>query len=368
MFKKLENNRPFIKMAFQGFAGDGKTYTAVQCAIGLHKQIGSKKPIAIFDTEKASKALIGVFADAGIECVVDDEHRSLKALNEAIAWCENGGADILVIDSITHVWEEYLQAYMVQKRKTRLEFQDWGVIKPQWKQQFSTPFVKAQIHIFFTGRAGYEYETEKDEQTGKREIHKSGIKMKAETETAFEPDILVLMEKHQDLLSDVKKITRVATVLKDRTTKVDGKSITNPTYQDFKPAFDVFLNGTAKPDTMREITDTFAENEERGFAWKKEREILIAEIEKTFDYMKFGTTQEAKSLKAAVLNKIFGYKSLDALDAMTNEKLKKGEELLRGFAEDYISYMEICAASEVKPETAKIGEILDERIKNNGLI
>lgn len=368
MFKKLENNRPFIKMAFQGFAGDGKTYTAVQCAIGLHKQIKSKKPIAIFDTEKASKALIGVFSDAGIECVVDDEHRSLKALNEAIAWCENGGADILVIDSITHVWEEFLQSYMNQKRKTRLEFQDWGVIKPQWKQQFSTPFVKANVHIFFTGRAGYEYETEKDEQTGKREIHKSGIKMKAETETAFEPDILVLMEKHQDLLGDVKKITRVATVLKDRTTKVDGKTITNPTYQDFKPAFDIFLNGTAKPDTMREITDTFAENEERGFAWKKEREILIAEIEKTFDYMKFGTTQNDKQLKAAILKKIFGFVSLDALDSITNEKLKKGEGLLKGFAEDYISYMEICAASEVKPEPAKIGEILDDRIKNNGLI
>jgi len=367
MFKKLENNRPFIKMAFQGFAGDGKTYTAVQCAIGLHKQIGSKKPIAIFDTEKAAKALIGVFSDAGIECVVDDEHRSLKALNEAIAWCENGGADILVIDSITHVWEEYLQAYMVQKRRTRLEFQDWGVIKPQWKQQFSTPFVKAQIHIFFTGRAGYEYETEKDEN-GKREIHKSGIKMKAETETAFEPDILVLMEKHQDLLGDVKKITRVATVLKDRTTKVDGKSITNPTYQDFKPAFDIFLSGTAKPDTMREITDTFAENEERGFAWKKEREILIAEVEKTFDYMKIGTTQEAKALKAAILNKIFECKSVDALDAKTNEQLKKGEGLLKGFAEDYISYMEVCAASNVKPETAEIGKILDERMNNNGLI
>jgi hypothetical protein len=368
MFKKLENNRPFIKMAFQGFAGDGKTYTAVQCAIGLHKQIKSNLPIAIFDTEKASKALIGVFADAGIECVVDDEHRSLKALNEAIAWCENGGADILVIDSITHVWEEYLQTYMTQKRRTRLEFQDWSVIKPQWKKQFSTTFVEAKVHIFFTGRAGYEYETEKDEQTGKREIHKSGIKMKAETETAFEPDILVLMEKHQDLLGEVKKITRVATVQKDRTTRTDGKTFVNPTYEDFKPAFDVFLDGKFKANSMREITDTFAENEERGFAWKKEREILIAEIEKTFDYMKFGTTQEAKALKAAILNKIFGYKSLDALEAMTNEKLKKGEELLKGFAEDYISYMELCAASNEKPENAKISEILSERIANNGLI
>ncbi len=368
MFKKLENNRPFIKMAFQGFAGDGKTYTAVQCAIGLHKQIKSQKPIAIFDTEKAAKALVGVFSDAGIECVVDDEHRSLKALNEAIAWCENGGADILVIDSITHVWEEFLQAYMTQKKRTRLEFQDWGVIKPQWKQQFSTPFVKAKIHIFFTGRAGYEYETEKDEQTGKREIHKSGIKMKAETETAFEPDVLVLMEKHQDVLGDVKKITRVATVLKDRTTRTDGKTFTNPTYEDFKPAFDVFLNGQVKEDSMRQITDTFAENEERGHAWKKEREILIAEIEKTFDYMKIGTTQEAKALKAAILNKIFDCKSTDALDAKTNEQLKKGEGLLKGFAEDYISYMEICAASNEKPENAKIAEILSERIASNGLI
>lgn len=368
MFKKLENNRPFIKMAFQGFAGDGKTYTAVQLAIGLHKQIGSKKPIAIFDTEKAAKALVGVFKDAGIGCVVDDEHRSLKALNEAIAWCENGGADILVIDSITHVWEEFLQTYMTLKKRSRLEFQDWGIIKPQWKQQFSTPFVKANVHIFFTGRAGYEYDTEKDEQTGKREIHKSGIKMKAETETAFEPDILVLMEKHQDLLGDVKKITRIATVLKDRTTRVDGKSFTNPTYADFKPAFDVFLDGQVKPDIMREITDTFAENEERGHAWKKEREILISEIEKTFDYMKIGTSQSDKQLKSAVLNKVFGCKSTDALDAKTNEQLKRGENLLRGFAEDYLSYIKSCVELASSPEALKVGEIIDERIKNDGLI
>jgi len=192
--------------------------------------------------------------------------------------------------------------------------------------------------------------------------------MKAETETAFEPDVLVLMEKHQDILGDTKKITRVATVLKDRTTRTDGKTFINPTYEDFKPAFDVFLNGKVKEDSMRQITDTFAENEERGHAWKKEREILIAEIEKTFDYMKFGTAQADKQLKAAILKKIFGFVSLDALEGITNDKLKKGEGLLKGFAEDYISYMEVCSANNEKPEAAKIGEILDYRIKNNGLI
>lgn len=39
MFKKLENNRPFAKIAFEGFAGDGKSFTATQVAIGIHKLI-----------------------------------------------------------------------------------------------------------------------------------------------------------------------------------------------------------------------------------------------------------------------------------------------------------------------------------------
>ena len=180
-FKKLENNRPFAKIAFEGFAGDGKSYTTTLMAMGIHKMIKSEKPIAIFDTEKAFKALVPVFASNGIEAVVDDENRSLESLFQAIKWCEEGNADILIIDSITHVYEEFINAYMKQKNGTRLEFQDWGVIKPMWKEKFSTPFVKANVHILFTGRAGYEYTQEVNEQTGKKEITKSGIKMKAET-------------------------------------------------------------------------------------------------------------------------------------------------------------------------------------------
>ena len=264
MFKKLENNRPFLKMAFEGFAGDGKTYTATQVAIGLHKKIGSKKPIAIFDTEKAAKALLSTFQENGIEAVVADDQRSLAALNQAMKWCEEGGADILIIDSITHVWEEFLNAYLNRPDKygkpmnrTRLEFQDWGVIKPTWKKQFSNPFVSAKVHIIFNGRAGYEYSDEKNEETGKREIFKSGIKMKAETETAFEPDILVLMEKHLDLLGEKKQVWREATVIKDRTARIDGKSFKNATFADFEPAISALLDGKAVDSRSLVIDDRF---------------------------------------------------------------------------------------------------------------
>src|SRR6185437_6653571 len=279
MFKKLENNRPFAKIAFEGFAGDGKSYTATQVAIGIHKLIQSQKPIAIFDTEKAFKALKPEFDSTGIEAVVNDEERSLEGLNQAIKWCEDGNADILIIDSITHVWESFVQSYMKQKNRTRLQFEDWGVIKPMWKDKFSTPFVQAKIHIIFTGRAGYEYENEVNKETNKREIFKSGIKMKAESETAFEPDILVLMEKKMDLLADKKTISREATIIKDRTTNIDGKTFTNPTFEDFFPAIKQLLDGIIREYAGDSIPDTFDDWENRFSQQRIKKGKIIAEIE-----------------------------------------------------------------------------------------
>lgn len=60
-FAPLTNTKPYFKAGFQGFAGSGKTYTAALVALGLHRIIGSKKPIVIFDTERASKFLRPLF-------------------------------------------------------------------------------------------------------------------------------------------------------------------------------------------------------------------------------------------------------------------------------------------------------------------
>lgn len=345
-------------MAFEGFAGDGKTYTATHVAIGLHKKIGSKKPIAIFDTEKAAKALVEIFKDAGIEAVVADDQRSLKALSEAIKWCEAGGADILIIDSITHVWEEYLAAYMTEKRRTRLEFQDWGVIKPKWKREFSTPFVQAKCHIIFTGRAGYEYSDERNEETGKREIFKSGIKMKAENETAFEPDLLVLMEKQMQTIGPEKKVSREATVLKDRTAKIDGKTFQNPGYKDFAPAIDTLLSGTYVETNAEDIRDTFQDAESKQQESRQKRAKLVAEIEGVFLLMGLGAATKDKQFKAACLNRIWKVVSIDKLDDIKIADLEIGLAGLRAFSESYAEYLKNCAEMEVQPEDKQVGEIL----------
>lgn len=362
-FVKLENNRPFLKMAFQGFAGDGKTFTASEVAIGLHKLLGSKKPIALFDTERAFKALVPHFKANGVQAEVD-ESRSLADLTKDIKLCEDGFADILIVDSLTHVYEDYLQAYMTQKKRTRLEFQDWGILKPKWKKEFSTAYVMAKCHIIFNGRAGYEYGDEINEQTGKREIYKSGIKMKAENETAFEPDILVMMEKVQDILEDKKKIYRIATVLKDRSNLIDGKTFNQdgkkkgPDYKDFEPAIKSLLNGISKDSAIAETPVTFQEEEKK--TWDKQnRDRAISEIEGAFNFMGLGTAVEHKKLKTAILKKVFDVLSLDSLSSMNASIVEKGSKSIKIFADKYIPYMVDCDGT---PDMKYISEMLAESI------
>ena len=43
LVKDLENDMPYLKCAFQGFAGTGKTHTATLLAIGLYKKDKSRK-------------------------------------------------------------------------------------------------------------------------------------------------------------------------------------------------------------------------------------------------------------------------------------------------------------------------------------
>lgn len=361
LFFELENNKPFAKMALEGFAGDGKTYTAVELAIGIHKLIGSTKPIASVDTERAIDKLKFKFDEAGIK-VMSTQGRSLANVNKAIEMCSGGFADILIIDSITHIWENFIEAYKAEKRRTSLQFQDWGVIKPKWKKEFSDVFVLANCHIIFTGRAGYEYEDEVNKETGKREIFKSGIKMKAENETAFEPDILILMEKIQNVIGDKKEIYRTATIIKDRTTKIDGNTFKNPTFNDFYPAIKILLDGTLKEIHGTDLPDTFIDFESRFSDLSRKRTLYISEIEGAFNIMQLGTAKEDKALKAAILKKVFGVLSLEATEGQPLQKLLDGHQIIKSFAGRYTEYISECLDMGLKIDQKKVGMILEEEI------
>ena len=76
MLRKAENKMAYAKVGIYGGAGSGKTRTATEIAIGLHKAIGSKKPIAAFDTEPAFGFVLPLFESAGIELLVAEIGRA----------------------------------------------------------------------------------------------------------------------------------------------------------------------------------------------------------------------------------------------------------------------------------------------------
>lgn len=340
-FTDLDNTKPYLKAAFEGFAGCGKTFTAAQVAIGLHKRIGSKLPIVIFDTEKAAKFLKPLFAEAGIEVRLR-ESRSFADLKETMKRMrEQKISDILLIDSITHIWENVLQSYMDKKNRTRLEFQDWGIIKPTWKREFSEPFVNDPYHIVMTGRAGFEYENEVNKETGKREIFKSGVKMKVEGETAYEPDILVLMERFEEVLGDDKKVWREATVLKDRANLIDGKTFKNPTFNDFLPSVNAMLENPAvrNPNIVQEgDTAMMFKDEESTYQWRRERDKAVEELNGLLDRIAPGTGKAEKQLKSDLRMFALGSDSDTAIADMKPEDIRAGykkigdEAIKRGIA------------------------------------
>lgn len=331
-FTPIANTKPYFKAAFEGFAGSGKTFTAALVAIGLHKRIGSDKPVVIFDTEKAAKFLKPLFAENGIAVLVR-ESRSLADLKETMNRLRSGASDILLIDSITHVWENFLKAYQEKVRRSSLQFQDWGVIKPTWKTEFSDPFVNDPYHVIMCGRAGYEYENEINKDTGRREIYKSGVKMKVEGETAYEPDMLVLMERFEQVVGgDAKQVWREATILKDRSTLLDGKTFKNPTFAEFAPTIEKMLEDPADTKATPEGNAALLfRTEEEKAEWRRERDRWQEEIQNLLTSVAPGATSNEKKFKVDVLFNVFGTASETAISQLRPGELKDGYEKIRDY-------------------------------------
>jgi hypothetical protein len=173
---------------------------------------------------------------AGIS-MVTAKTRAFTDLLAAVPEAE-AHASVLVIDSLTHFWVELCEAYCAKRARDlkrpsyRLQFQDWAFLKAEWRR-FTDLFVNTSVHIIACGRAGYEYDYAEGED-GKKQLEKTGVRFKAESEMGYEPDLLVLMERRMNM--DTKADEHVAHVIKDRSTLLDGNEFADPGFEQFLSA------------------------------------------------------------------------------------------------------------------------------------
>lgn len=322
LFKKAESTSAYLKAGFMGFAGSGKTFTATTIAIGLAKLINEKKlaqagkPIFFLDTETGSDYVTHKVREAGLELYAAKTRSFLDCI-EAINECQTSGS-VLIIDSITHVWREFCDAYKKKKGRSRMEMLDWMAVKDDWAR-FTDAYVNSSAHIIMCGRAGFEYEHEVDEVSGKKQLIKSGIKMKAEGETGYEPSLLVLMERETDVRTNT--VIRTAYILKERFDIIDGKSLANPTFVDFLPHIERLNLGGVQlgVDTTRDSTALFSSGDGDS-QWKyeqRQKEIALDEIkEEITKHLGFGMDAATKSSKAELLERIAGTRSWAKVEAL----------------------------------------------------
>jgi hypothetical protein len=247
LFKPAEVTSAYMKLGLLGFQGSGKTKTASKVVIGLvrymqeHGISYAGKPVMFLDTETGSDWVIPDFKAAGIRLEVA-KTRAFSDLLNAVDEAEAHGS-ALIIDSITHYWVELTQSYMKMKKRTRLQFEDWGYLKSEWAK-FTDRYVNSSAHIALCGRAGFEYDYTVDEETQKKNLEKTGVKMKAEGEMGYEPSLLVLMERQQEIEANkIKRVWRTATVLKDRAARLDGQSFEDPGFEQFLPHIELLNLG-----------------------------------------------------------------------------------------------------------------------------
>ena len=155
--------------------------------------------------------------------------------------------------------------------------------------------------------------------------------MRVEGETAYEPDLLVLMEQFEEVIGKKKNIWNEATIVKDRSTLLHGKTFRMPNYETFAPTIDAMLENPLPKNTVmtpeQDAGVLFRTEEEKG-EWRRERDKWIEEVDGLLTRIAPATTGKDKQLKLDLLDMVFGTTSDTAIRELSPEALKTGYKFL----------------------------------------
>mgnify|MGYP000947796090 CR=1 FL=1 len=214
LFKPATKSQSRLRLALEGPSGSGKTYTALRMAHLLGRRI------AVIDTENGSAAKYAGEAPDGIPWAFDvldltapySPDRYVAAIKDAAA----AGYDVLVIDSMAHMWSGRggMLDLVDSKGSNGNSFDGWRKCKPL-ERQFWDAIVSCRIHLIATLRSKTEWVIE--DRNGKKVPVKIGTKADQRDGVEYEFDVaLMLDEDHR------------ASIIKTRCSAIDGAVWSKP--------------------------------------------------------------------------------------------------------------------------------------------
>lgn len=209
-FKVVEAVREAVPalIALWGFSDSGKTYSALRLSRGL---VGQKGKIVLIDTEnrraKYYSRLFGGWSHIDLQPPFTPQ-RYTAALNAAI----QAGADAVVVDSMSHVWEGQGGVLEQADASTAKGLAKWKNPKMAYKRMTNAMF-RAPVHVVFCVRG-----KEKFVQVGKgkdAEIVSAGLVPICDNRFIYEMTVAAHMESGTRLpMEPVKAPAEIAHAIK----------------------------------------------------------------------------------------------------------------------------------------------------------
>ena len=165
---KANRTQSKIRLGLQAAAGFGKSYSALLIAYGL---CGAWNKVVVIDSESGSSHL---YSDLGDYSVVSlSKPFSPERYIQAIELCEQGGYEVIIIDSISHEWEGQGGILDIHSNMVGNSFTNWSKVTPR-HNSFVQAILQSKAHVIATIRTKSDYVL--SEKNGKMVPEKVGLK------------------------------------------------------------------------------------------------------------------------------------------------------------------------------------------------
>lgn len=308
---KATRRKTKMKLGLAGVSGSGKTYSALLLAQGL---AGNLDKVAVIDTENGSADLyahLGEYSTLSLDAPYTPERYV-----EAIEVCEKSGAEVIIIDSMSHEWDGKGGILEMHSNMVGNSFTNWGKLTPR-HNKFIDKILQSPAHIICTMRSKQDYIL--NEKDGKQVPQKVGLKAITREGVDYEFTLVFDIDiKHNAIAS------------KDRTglfvdkpefviSKDTGKSIKKWTEQGTEPTTEKEETTESKKAADVETSNKRYLDTVKGKA--KSRAYYAAAKEAGYD-----AEQAKKMIKTQYKLESFNDAEKEQLETMTAAMKKKAKE------------------------------------------
>ncbi|WDF47426.1 AAA family ATPase [Chryseobacterium sp. KACC 21268] len=171
--RQSQREKAKIKMALQGSAGSGKTYSSLLLAKGLTN--GDLSKVAVIDTENGSADLYAHLGNYNVLPMIPPF--TPENYIKAIDICGKAGMEVIIIDSISQAWDELLDFH---SKLAGNSFTNWAKVTPRQKS-FVEKILQVNAHVITTMRTKQDYVlNQKDgkfipEKVGLKAVQRDGL-------------------------------------------------------------------------------------------------------------------------------------------------------------------------------------------------